>query len=347
MKTSELKKYIVNVKKFNPGKNTLPILDNILISDQMLIVSNLEVIYKVKFDDLDPGLNVLIDIRYLEQIVKKVKSLEIDINTPGKIITNKGSFNYNLEYYDVSEFPEFGFTPKKEIGSLNIDAISTLKNAVNYTGNDYLRQVMTGVFINKDKIVATDAHYLMFKDHNCNISEDFIIPANAVNMLSEKDYSITYNTKGNDTQLLSEMYCFENGNEQIIFRGIDGKYPNFDAVIPKENPITVNLCKPNFIEILTLAQISANKSTKNIIIELKDGDVFVTSKDEDFKRAYSGQVPGGNYNTVDPFIIGFNSALLLKCLKFMPDNISIEMSLSNRAIIINGYMLLMPVMLDK
>ena len=121
---------------------------------------------------------------------------------------------------------------------------ATLSSAISKTlfaaGNDDLRPVMSGVFFQFTSegltFVATDAHKLVRyvrKDIIAPSTAEFILPKKPLNLLkntignSKKDVKITY-TDQNAT--------FEYGEVTLTCRLIDGKYPNFQAVIPQDNP---------------------------------------------------------------------------------------------------------------
>lgn len=342
MNTKELKQFILKVKKFNKGNNTLPILDSILIKDQRLIVSNLEVTFKKYFADLNPELNVLIDLKFLEQIAKKTKMDKIDLNTAGIIKIGKNEFTYNgLD--DIKDYPEYDLPKFKNAGYLDDNTIKDLKIAVNFVANDDLRPVMGGVNITKDMIYSTDAHLCYFINHVSAIEnkwDNIIIPKDVINLLTDSSYTIL---ECDD----NKRYSFTSNTEEIIFYAIDGKYPNVDAVIPKENDKQIFAPKIDLLESISLAEIAANKGTSKISLKISQGyKVSTTSNDPDYNRSYSGEIVNSTTNYSDDFEIGFNSKFLAKIFKFVDNNeVRIDMSQANRAAIINDHFLIMPVML--
>lgn len=338
MKNLELKKFVAKVKKFNKANNSLPILDNFLIKNGKLSANNLEIQFSKRFEDLNSDLFGLINILYLEQIVKKNKNPEIDLNTLGIIKAGKNEFKYNPDQDAAKDFPEFNVSGFEAIGAFNEQNVKDLKTAVNFAGKDELRPVMSGVNIDKHNICATDAHLLYRTSHGQRIQESFIMPAMVVNLMDKPLYDI-FNI---DYQ---NMFITHNNEETIYFRAIEGKYPNYEAVIPKENTTQLFVEKSSFLETISLAEIAANKVTKQICLELSKDKKQVTSFDNDFKTGYSGEIdnPGFEGNELK---IGFNSGLLQKLIKFVDSKeLKFDMSLPNRAAIVNNDFLIMPVML--
>lgn len=340
MKSIEIKKFVANVKKFNRANNTLPILDNILIKDQMLIASNLDIIYKVRFPELSPELIGLVDILFLEKIAKKTK--DIDLNEIGKIKTNKGTFDYNPEIENAKEFIQTDFKTKNSTGLLKSETIVELKKAVNFISKDELRPIMGGVFVNDKELCATDAHIMYFKDHNSKIKDSFIIPSKVIPLLQETEYSIS-DSEFTEYSNGVKVKVFKTNNEEVIFIPVDGKYPNYRAVIPTNNPNIITVNKKDFLDGISVAEISANKITSQVIISITKGIVNLKANDLDFGRTYNGILEGANYKG-DDMQIGFNSALMTKGLKYLSNDLEIAMSLPHRAIILNKCFLLMPIM---
>src|SRR5690606_10695775 len=118
-------------------------------------------------------------------------------------------------------------------------------------GNDDLRPVMSGVFFQFSTegltFVATDAHKLVKyqrTDVKASQAAEFIMPKKPLNLLkgilaaSESEVTIEYNDS-------NAKFTFDN--IELICRLIDGKYPNYEAVIPKENPNKLSIDRNPFL----------------------------------------------------------------------------------------------------
>ena len=371
-------KFIVNstallreLQKLNAvisSNNTLPILDNFLFNinnDQMSIVaSDLETTMMSSINvEADVDGKITIPARIL------IDTLKTFSNQPLTFIVDATTFgiemsselgNYKLAGQNADEFPKI---PTLQAASSTAIKGDILSNAVNKTlfasGNDELRPVMSGVFCElsseQTTFVATDAHKLV-RHSRTDIKSDkiasFILPKKPLTILKNninEDVEVTL--EYNETNAL-----FSFGNMTIICRLIDGKYPNYEAVIPKENPNKLTIETAALLSSIKRVSIYANKTTHQIRFKVAGSELQITSEDLDFankaEERLSCQYEGEDME------IGFNSKFVIDMLNNIGSvQISIEMSASNRAGIIlpldgqeegeNTLMLVMPVMLNS
>ena len=371
-------KFIVNssallkeLQKLNgviSSNNTLPILDNFLFdisSNQMSIVaSDLEttMISSISVESDSDG-KITIPARILIDTLKTFSNQPltflIDTSTFGIEMSSEMG-NYKLAGQNAEEFPK--------IPALSSSASTTIKgevlvNAIHKTlfasGNDELRPVMSGMYCElsseQTTFVATDAHKLV-KHSRTDITTDnpasFILPKKPLNILKNNlDGVAEVNLEYNDTNAL-----FSFNNTTIICRLIDGKYPNYDAVIPKENPNKLTIDTASLLSSIKRVSIYANKTTHQIRFKVAGSELQITSEDLDFankaEERLSCQYEGEDME------IGFNSKFVIDMLNNIgSEQILIEMSAPNRAGIIlpldgqeegeNTLMLVMPVMLNS
>jgi DNA polymerase-3 subunit beta len=268
--------------------------------------------------------------------------------------------NYKLAGQNADEFPK---TPTLSGSSSTTFSGEILANAINKTlfasGNDELRPVMSGVFceLSSEQItfVATDAHKLV-KHTRTDLSSEkttsFILPKKPLtilknNITEDEDIKLEFN----DTNAL-----FSFNNNTIICRLIDGKYPNYDAVIPKENPNKLTIETAILLSSIRRVSIYANKTTHQIRLRIAGSELQITSEDLDFSNKAEERL-SCLYEGTD-MEIGFNSKFVIDMLSNIgAKQISLEMSAPNRAGIIlpldgmkegeNTLMLVMPVMLNN
>ena len=377
-KKEDLMKFIVNstallreLQKLNgviSSNNTLPILDNFLFdinsNNMTIIASDLETTMMSTISvEADVDGEITIPARIL------IDTLKTFSNQPLTFIVNTETFgiemssemgNYKLAGQNANEFPK---TPKLNGSSITTIKGDILANAINKTlfasGNDELRPVMSGMFceLSTEQItfVATDAHKLV-KHTRTDISSDktasFILPKKPLTILKnnisdDADIKLEFN----DTNAL-----FTFNNITIICRLIDGKYPNYEAVIPKENPNKLTIETASLLSSIKRVSIYANKTTHQIRLKIAGSELQITSEDLDFankaEERLSCQYEGSDME------IGFNSKFVIDMLNNIgSEQISLEMSAPNRAGIIlpldgleegeNTLMLVMPVMLNN
>jgi DNA polymerase-3 subunit beta len=228
------------------------------------------------------------------------------------------------------------------------------------TGNDELRPVMSGVLceISKDKLtfVATDAHKLVrYKRNDVKTEEkaSFILPKKPLNHLKNvmpDDDEVDVKLEFNDSNAVME---FEDIT--LICRLIDGKYPNYEAVIPTQNPFKLTVDRKGLLNALRRVAIFGSKSTHQVRFKISGKELVLTAEDLDFsseaKERLTCSYEGDNIE------IGFNSRFMQEMLATLDvDNVVLEMSAPNRAGILvpeeldsseEILMLIMPVMLTQ
>jgi len=371
-------KFIVNstallreLQKLNSvisSNNTLPILDNFLFEinegNMAVTASDLEVTMKVAISvESEFDGRITIPARILIDTLKTFSNqpLTFVINLTNysiEIISELG--NYKLSGNNADEFPK---SPTLTNSSSTFFKSEILQNAINKTlfasGNDDLRPVMSGVYceLSPEQVtfVATDAHKLV-KHSRTDLSSDktasLILPKKPLTILKNNIVDgIDVKLDFNDTNAL---FSFENNT--IICRLIDGKYPNYDAVIPKENPNKLTIETSLLLSSIKRISIYANKTTHQIRLKVSGSELQISSEDLDFSNKADERLPC-HYEGED-IEIGFNSKFVIDMLNNIGSNkISLEMSAPNRAGIIlpldgtvegeNTLMLVMPVMLNN
>lgn len=350
------------------NSNTLPILDNFLfeLNESQLVISasDLETTMSSTIEvESDNSGNIALPARLLLDTLKTFPEQPLTFisgdNNTVEISSNHGK--YALAYADGNEFPkavELDNPSKTKItGHVLATAIS---KTIFAAGNDDLRPVMSGVFFQFSSesltFVATDAHKLVKytrEDISANESAEFIMPKKPLNILkgilaaSEEEVTIEYNNS-------NAKFSFEN--TQLICRLIDGKYPNYEAVIPKENPNTLSISRSDLLNSVKRVSIFSNKTTHQIRLKIAGAELNISAEDLDYSNKADERL-NCDYNG-DDIQIGFNSRFLSEMLTNLnSEDVQLEMSLPNRAGILTPVdgldegelitMLVMPVMLSN
>jgi DNA polymerase III subunit beta len=137
---------------------------------------------------------------------------------------------------------------------------------------------------------------------------------------------------------------------------IDGKYPNYEAVIPKENPNKLSIDRSLFLNSVRRVSIFANKTTHQVRLKIAGTELNISAEDVDFSNKAEERLTCEYIG--DDMQIGFNSRFLSEMLSnLQSDDIALEMSLPNRAGILTPVdgledgesitMLVMPVMINS
>ena len=349
------------------NSNTLPILDNFLfeLDGKSLTVSasDLETTMTAKLDvESDDSGSIALPARLLLDTLKTFPEQPLTFtqeeNNTVEISSNHGK--YALAYANGEGFPKaVALEDPSKITILGHILATAITNTIFATGNDDLRPVMSGVFFQFGTdgltFVATDAHKLVKygrTDITADKATEFIMPKKPLNLLkgilggSEEEVIVEYNDS-------NAKFTFDN--TELICRLIDGKYPNYEAVIPKENPNRLTITRNQFLNSVRRVSIFSNKTTHQIRLKIAGAELNVSAEDMDYSNKAEERLTCDYQG--DDLQIGFNSRFLSEMLNNMNANdVSLEMSLPNRAGIltpIDGLeegesvtMLVMPVMLN-
>tara|TARA_R110002049_G_scaffold106729_1_gene254243 strand:- start:185 stop:1303 length:1119 start_codon:yes stop_codon:yes gene_type:complete len=350
------------------NSNTLPILDNFLFeldhTKLTVSASDLETTMASGLDvESDSKGSVAIPARLLLDTLKTFPeqplTFVIEDNNTVEISSNHGK--YALAYADGNEFPKAVAleAPSKTIITGDILA-TAISKTIFAAGNDDLRPVMSGVFFQFSTegltFVATDAHKLVKytrEDVKASQVAEFIMPKKPLNLLkgildaSENDVTIEYNES-------NAKFTFENS--ELICRLIDGKYPNYEAVIPKENPNKLAIDRTQFLNSVRRVSIFSNKTTHQIRLKIAGAELNISAEDIDYSNKAEERLTCDYQG--DDMQIGFNSRFLTEMLNNLTsDEVQLEMSMPNRAGILTPVdgldegeqitMLVMPVMLNN
>ena len=145
-------------------------------------------------------------------------------------------------------------------------------------------------------------------------------------------------------------------NAVLVCRLIDGKYPNYEAVIPKKNPNKLTIDRASFLSSIRRVSIFSNKTTHQVRLSIAGSQLAVSAEDLDFANEANEKLTC-SYEGED-MTIGFNSRFLMDMLNNLTsEHVVLEMSAPNRAGIIlpsepgevgeDVLMLVMPVMLNN
>ncbi len=358
---------LVSIINTNPA---LPIVENILIE---LNANTLT----VKATDLETTIvnttqvesesndSIAVNSKLLSETLRAFPEQPLtfktnESNNTLEITSDQGQ--YTLSYINSDEFPS---TPEiaepKSISIQSIKLLNGLKNTLFATGNDELRPVMSGVYIEIDNnniiFVSTDAHKLVKYQNsiesNIDNTTSFIVPKKPLQLIKNtiNEMDDTIKMEYNKTNII-----FSFKTMQIYCRLIDGNYPNYNAVIPNENPNKLNINRKKILDSLKRISIFSNQSTHQIKVKINGNEITLSGEDIDFSNKALEKIQC-EYSGED-MEIGFNAKFLIEVLKTLEsDKIYFHFSSPSKAAIIvpdedakgveKIIMLVMPVMLNQ
>lgn len=266
-----------------------------------------------------------------QPLTLSIKDNEEGTGSVLEILDEKDNFAVALDNAeDYPEFPEFDASQSVRIPAGILS--EALTNTLFATSNDSLRPVMTGVLFQFGEegthFVSTDSHRLVVYKRTDLVSEpmEFIMP--------KKPLSIFKNILSNSSdevmiEFNENMAKFTFGNNIWICRLIDGKYPNYSAVIPKENPNILTINRNLLLNAIRRASIMSNKSTNQVRFKLSGNILHLHAEDTEYANKADMQIPC-DYNGED-INIGFSSKFLTEMLSVLSsEDITLKMSQPNR-----------------
>lgn len=345
----------------------IPIMEDFLFNlsgDKLTVTaSNLEttIVTTLEVAGSEDG-EIAIPAKILLETLKALpeQPIAIIINDETAGITIKSSYGEYKLTGDLSEdFPQLPAEEDTESLTLKSDLLSkAISHTLFAVSNDEMRAAMKGIFVqidfNKIIFVATDAHKLVrytFGNIVSDSTASFIVPSKSMNILksalmANEDVKISYNNKN---------AFFEFENTKVICRLIDANYPDYNAVIPVDNPHTLEVVRKDLQSSLKRIGIYANKTTNQVIVNINDNSITLSAQDLDFSNEAT-EVLASQYDG-DTVTIGFNAKFLAEMLGIMnTDKVLLRLSSPNRAGILYPeeqdeheelMMLVMPVMLSS
>lgn len=350
--------------------SSLPILEDFLFEisegELKIFASDLDNTISTTFkaDAAEPG-RVAIPAKMLLETLKSFpeQPLTFIINSENfGIEIASGYGKYKLNGHDPEEFPRI---PEIEEGAgFNLDAsilFSGINKTIFATGNDDLRPVMSGVFMQIGPehmtMVATDSHRLVrYRRLDVRSEEEssFILPKKPLNLLK----SLLGYVNGEVSINISDKnasFSFDHIN--LVCRLIDGRYPNYEAVIPKENPFRLTMSRQDLMNSIRRVAIFSSRSTNQVKLNIQGSELQLTAEDLDYSNSASERLTC-QYEGED-MEIAFNSKFISEMLSNLEtDHVNLNMSAPNRAGILlpdsesadkdeDLLMLVMPVMVNN
>ena len=366
------------------SKNSLQILDNFLLdlegnlltmtaSDtETTLITSMEVEDVIGEGKVAVSSRLLLDT--LREFPEQPLSFQINDSNLSMVITSANG-TYNFIGQNGDEYPRL---PEIQADAKQMTLpVSTLSAGISKTlfctAEDELRPVMNGVFfdISKDglTLVATDAHKLVrYKTNYTSVTlgkeegeieeeeeeeekTSFILPKKPANMLK----NILPKESGDvDVKFDSKNAYFKLSNYTMICRQVEGKYPNYNGVIPKENPYKVIVDRISLLNALKRVSVFSNQASNLVKLHIEDNKIGISAQDIDFSISAEETI---NCQYVDDAMkIGFKSAFLIEILNnISADDVVLELTDPSRAGIILPFeneaneellMLLMPMLLN-
>lgn len=288
------------IGKVIASKNALPILDCFLFSlngntltvtasdSETRLVTTLDVIDGDGASSIAVPAKVLLDL--LKELPEQPITFEINDSTFEIVIYFKNG-KYNFVGQDAELYPQ-GSQVGVDAPSVSIGAQSLLGgigSSLFATGDDELRPVMSGVYFDIQTesltFVASDGQKLV-RLRNTEVKSpepfSFILPkkpANILrNMLSRETGEVSIKSDGKNV-------CVSYPGFEMVCLLIEGRYPNYNSVIPQGYPYKVTVNRISFLNALKRVSVFSNPNSCLVKLHLKDSLITVFAQDIDFSTS--------------------------------------------------------------
>ena len=316
---TELQKALQKLSKATPTRSTLPILGCVLIdaNDKKTIfkTTDLEITIQTEIpSSLEKAGRAALPLKTLLDITNELPDVRLTIAVDEK---NKAVITTDVGEYDLMAKPaeEFPKTPEQKDPTTMTIPGSTLKDVINKTSfavsRDELKPALTGVLIQVSDsgtvAVSTDGHRLVkysrsdFKSTGFN--RDVIVPKKFLNYLSSH-----LGDDGVSLMLAEDHLAAKVGNDVVVTRIVDEKFPNYESVIPNENNKRLVVEKEVLLGAVRRVSIFSNKSTHQVALSLSKDDCKITTEDPE-KSSKAQEKIVAKYDG-DPITIGYNADYL-------------------------------------
>jgi DNA polymerase-3 subunit beta len=350
-----------------PGNPAIPILSNFLfrLEEDHLIIrsSDLETTIEtmIKVQGKGSG-SISIPAKVLLDTLKSLpeQPLTFHINTQDNLTIEISSDfgKYKLVGYKGEDFPMPQLNEEMNEYTIQGNVLARgIDKTLFATANDNIRPIMSGVLIEifpeMANFVATDAHKLVRYRRNDVLGTP---PVNFV--LSKTPLTQLKNLLSNFEEpvkiLVSDNHIvFEFSNKKLIAQPVEGKYPDYEKVIPRENPNKLIVDREAFLGSIKRVSLFANKANYYVLLFISGNELTIRAEDDNF--SYEAQERLTCQYEGHDMKIGFNSRFLIDILNHIEtEQVVVEMSEPSRAALILPHenvfpeedmlMLLMPIM---
>ena len=346
--SSDLMSHLSAISRVLVSKNSMPILENFLfeIGDNLLKVTasdgDTTMITTIAISEVDGDGRFVVPAKTLLDPLKEMpqQMLSFDID-PGNLDTNVYYANgkYNFIAGNADEYPTLR-SMSAETNTFTIPATALLNGIVSTifaVADDELRPVMNGIYIDVTPesciFVASDSKKLVRLINSsvkAGFTASFILPKKPANLLKG---IVSKDMADAEIQFDSKSARVRIGDYTVICSLIEGKYPRYEAAIPKNNTNCMIIDRQECINTLRRISVFASQATNQVKFELDKDQLTISAADVDYSISGTEKI-ACSYDSV-PMQIGFRANFLIEILNTMPsDEVEFRMAESFRAALI-------------
>ncbi len=345
------------------SKATMPILSNVLIeADEeylSLTTTNLDlgIRCRIKATITETGA-ITLPVRRLATIVRELPSLDVEVETSSGHQTKiaSGASRFRIMGMAKDEFPPLPEFSDERQFDLGQDELSEMLKSVSYAqSTDETRYILNGVYFRFEEgkliLVATDGRRLALTSQDLEVEAgqagSLILPAKTVAELvrllgkGEKlkvifdERRVAFQVETNKVQAIKEDGAKEAkavpesgfvGDVLLVSKVVEGNYPNYQQVIPKETHQRIKVERELFLESVHRAALVTNEKSNSVKIKLSNNLLEILASSPDFGEAHERLVV--QYDGPD-LQVAFNPQFMMDPLRALSNNLEVAFELKD------------------
>lgn len=312
-------------------RHTLPILSNVLIEksgDQLtLLATDIEIQIRTHTAGA-AGMEksaITVGARKLQDILRSLPdSAEVSLElTDKRMQVRAGKSRFNLQTLPAEDYPRMAQTDSEQVRlQLTQKQFKRLIGLVQYAmAQQDIRYYLNGLLLvvtgNELRVVSTDGHRLAYASEHLSESQtrtEVILPRKTIielsRLLADNDDALV-------VRLSPNQAVFRFGDIELVSKLIDGKFPDYERVIPQNHNKVITISRTTLLQSLHRAAILTNEKFRGVRVVLAPGSLKIISSNADQEEAQEELEIAYDAEALD---IGFNVTYLLDVL----NNVSSE-----------------------
>lgn len=319
---------------------TMPILSNVLIEARpdgvQLTTTNLDLGIRcaIKAEVIEPG-TITLPVRKLHTIVKELPSLDVKLESTQKMQATlvSGGSRFKIMGLASEEYPPLPTFDEQRAFILPQDDLRHLLKLVSYAAStDESRYQMNSVFFDfapgKLTVVATDGRRLALSGHEMAVSESntgkIVLPLKTVSEVerllgqgdnvkmtfNDRQVAFSFDTKDSNSGLIDKI--------QLVSKLIEGKYPDYNQVLPKETYQRIKLDRNLLMESIKRVALVTTEKSNSVKLKISTKNIEISGSSPDFGEAM--ETIGGVAYDGEDVQVAFNPQYLIDPLKALDND---------------------------
>jgi DNA polymerase-3 subunit beta len=318
-------------------KNTLPILSHFLLTAQsdgvVIHATDLELGYRGSLDATvnKPG-TVTLPARKTYDILRELPAgsqVNMTMENHGWVRITAGAAAFKVPCLPAEEYPALPHIDDADFSSLDNDTLEEMIRKTTFaTSHDETRYTLSGVLLvcndGETTMVATDGHRLAHIKRSVSIGKTLhiIVPRKALDEVSR--FAVDSEAQEIDIASLDNHLIFRRGRAVLVTRLIEGQFPDFEGVVPKEFTRRATVDHERLLRALRRVSLLSNEKTKPVKVEFESDSLTLRSNTPEMGEAME-QIPA-EYDG-EAMVMGFNARYVLDALAVIDDEqIALELN---------------------